>query len=458
MNAADAKVKVALPGSNRRGRVINRKATAIALMVVALAGGWFVCERYRHSPLEDLPAVDLSQAPPAVKHAIEKARSAVIAHPRSGAAWGELGLFLRAHEFDAQANVCLAQAMRFDPREPLWPYTRAASLSVRDRAESIRNFEIVSRLRPDLALPHLRIAELQLEERHLDAAEAEYKLAFAIEPDNARAMLGLGLVAFARGDAAAARQWAEQSFARDPEQRTTAELLVRALHRLGEQEAAARQQAVLDRMPQGEVGWDDPFGEKVLRMRRDPGGLASRAQELLTLRRVPEAIEVLEQLVAAAPETTQWWVLLGKSLIRQGNLRRARQVLGAAVKRHPDSADLHFQSGVAHFLEKDWSAAAAEFRAAVRLKPDYSDAHYNLGHALKQLHDRDEAIGEFREAIRFRPDYAAAFTNLGELLLESGDREGALAALQTALQLNPADPQPKKLIDSLKSPPGTGPG
>jgi tetratricopeptide (TPR) repeat protein len=394
--------------------------------------------------------VNLSQAHPAVQRAIESARRGVLAAPRSGRAWGELGLSLRAHTFDPEANACLAQAMRFDPQEVLWPYICGSSLSVRNRPEAKRCFRRAASLRPDLALPRLRLAELYLEERHLDDAEGEYQSALKCDPENARGMLGLGLVAFARGDVEAARRWAAQSYARDPEQRTTSELLLRVFRRLDDREGAARQQAVLDKLPPGETGWDDPLAEKVLLMRRDPGGMAASAEALLARGRSSEAIAVLEQLVQTAPETTQWSTQLGRLLIQHGDFHRARQVLDAALERHPGSADLHFQSGAAWYVGRRWEQAAAEFRDAVRLKADYSDAQYNLGHALKQLHDRDGAIAAFREAVRFRPDYAAAYTNLGELLLAGGAREAARSALETAARLDPQDPQTRKLLKQLE--------
>src|SRR5262249_37057513 len=201
--------------------------------------------------------------------------------------------------------------------------------------------------RPDLALPRVRLAELFLEERRLDEAHEEYQAALGIDPESARAMLGLGLVAFTRGDIEAARKWANQSYERDPQQRTTSELLLRVFRRLGETEAATRQQELLARLPPGEIGWDDEFGRKVLLMRRDPGGLEAVALDLLAQGRHSDAIWAFEKLAAIDPETGQWPALLGRELIRHGDLRRARQILDAAIALHPESADLHFQSGVA---------------------------------------------------------------------------------------------------------------
>lgn len=443
----------AAPPASGDKLVFFRRRTVVAGLVVCFAAAASLAyDQYRKYPLRHLPRVDLSGAPAAVKLAIENARKQVIAAPRSGAAWGQLGLFLRAHEFDSEANVCLAQAMRFDPRQVLWPYVRGSSLSVRDRAEAERCFRQAAGLRPDLALPRLRLAELFLEDRRLDLAEAEFHAALDVEPNSARAMLGLGLIAFTRGNVDAAQNWAEKSFAADSGQRTTVELLLRVYYRQGNKPAAARQQALLDKMPLGDSGWDDPFREKVQMFRRDPGGRAEVAGDLLNQGRLPEAIDELEQLVESAPETAQWHLMLAQALIRQKNFRRAAQVLDAALVRHPHSADLHFRRGVVHFFERQWEPAAAEFEQASQLKPDFSDAFYNLGHTRKNLHDSAGAIAAFRSAIRFRPDYATAYINLGELLWDEGDRDGAREALATARRITPEDEQLKRLTEQLETP------
>ena len=427
------------------------KAIAISTLAlfVGLAASWYAWQAYQQVPLSSLPEVDLSAAPTAVKTAIQNARKAVVAAPRSGTAWGELGLSLRAHKFDREANLCLAQAMHFDPREITWPYVRGSSLSLRDRPEAERCFRIAAGLRPDLALPRLRLAELYLEQRRLDEAQAELDAAITIEPESARAMLALAQVAFARGDIEAARKWADDSFARDSMQRTTAEMLLRIYHRLGDQKAADRQQALLDAMPPGEAAWEDPYTERVLRLRRDPEGLAEAASELLSGNRVAEAIVILENLVASDPDDAQLSVLLARALIRHGNNGRAARVLDDARERHADSADIHFQRGVVYFLDEQWKAAAAEFRRARDLKPDFRDALYNLGHTLAHLGDRDGAIAAFREAVRFRPGDAASYTNLGRLLLESGESAAGREALETALKLDPDDPQTRKLLKRM---------
>jgi tetratricopeptide (TPR) repeat protein len=421
------------------------------MIAIASAAAWCSFSLHRSWPLRELPEIDLSRADPQVKTAIDKARLAVVASPRSSAAWGDLAQFLAAHGFQEEAVVCLAQAARFDPHEFLWPYLRGDLLSARDPAEAELCFREAARLRPGLALPRLRLGELFLERRGVDQAAAEFEAAIRIEPASARAMYGLGAVAFHRGDFAEASRWVRQSFARDPEHRRTVALLLRVVHRLGDQEAVARQQAVLDAMPPREVDWEDPFVEKVALKRRDLAGLAATATELIESGRLPEAISALERLVASNPENPQSYSLLGTTLIRRHDFAQAACVLDAGLARHPQSAELHFHRGVVHFFLEEWDSAAGQFRRAVELKPDFRDARYNLGHTLVKLGDRDGAIAAFREVARIRPDDTASYINLGKLLLESGDRHAARAALETAAKLAPQDAEVQQALRAVQN-------
>src|SRR4051812_22603606 len=107
----------------------GRRWLAVVLLVAAgtaAAAGWY----WADTPAP--PAVDLGAAPPAVADAVEAARQAVRRSPRSGAAWGELGMVLQANGYAAEAYACFVEAERRDPRDPAWPYFQALRLLVHD--------------------------------------------------------------------------------------------------------------------------------------------------------------------------------------------------------------------------------------------------------------------------------------------------------------------------------------
>src|SRR5205823_1343473 len=141
----------------------------------------------------------------------EQELAAVRAHPRSGKAWGKLGLLFRAHDFGPPATECLNMAMQLDPQEFLWPYVQGVALAVSDTGASAANLERAAALRPREPLPRLRLGELYLGEGRIDDATAEFRAALAFDPNNARGLLGMSRCSLSRGDLEESRRLAAEA-------------------------------------------------------------------------------------------------------------------------------------------------------------------------------------------------------------------------------------------------------
>src|SRR5262249_60643318 len=85
----------------RRGRVF-RAAALLAGLGFTLG---VVAYLWHSGGAAEPPAVRPDGLEPAVWTAIEKARAAVRGSPRSGAAWGKLGMVLLAHQFHPEAET-----------------------------------------------------------------------------------------------------------------------------------------------------------------------------------------------------------------------------------------------------------------------------------------------------------------------------------------------------------------
>src|SRR5262245_14337828 len=102
---------------------------APAFFLAACLGGaaWWLT---REEALPEPPSVPLDGVEPAVAQSLEMAADKVRRSPRSGAAWGHLGMVLGAYSFRDQSVVCFATAERLEPREPSWPYYRGLTLQL----------------------------------------------------------------------------------------------------------------------------------------------------------------------------------------------------------------------------------------------------------------------------------------------------------------------------------------
>lgn len=397
------------------------------------------------------PSLELAGIDPAVARAIERARAAVIESPRSIQAWGLLGKTLLAHDFHIPASTCLDQAERLDPAAPCWPYLQGIAFSSADPPDSgaaLQKFQHAVELGGDTPdVLRLRFGEALLGQDRLDEAEQQFQRVLQSNPANARAHLDLARVAVRRGDPEKSQSHLEYALA-DPHVKKAARLLqVEVQQRLGKDVSAEAVRAV-SQLPE-DPAWPDPFWQEVSRLKTGMKVQLYRAESLLRKGRSADALGLFRQTVRDYPESYYAWLMYGRALTKQRDLKLAERALSTALKLAPDSAETQFYLGVALFLQSNHRAAEALFRSAIKAKPDFATAHYNLGGCLLQQGDRAGTYEEFRVALQCKPDYSDAHSALGDLLVQDGRYAEGLAHLRLALQYNPADATAKKVVQRL---------
>jgi tetratricopeptide (TPR) repeat protein len=396
------------------------------------------------------PLVDLTAVDPAVRRAVDAARAAVLQNPQSADAWGKFGMILQGHGLSIEAaNVCFAQAERLDPREPRWPYYQATSRMNTQPDAALpklqRAVEICDCV-PDA--PRLQLAEMLLERGRLQDAAEQFQRVLQKDPDNASAFLGLGRVAFERGELEQGISHLGRAVA-DPHTRKAAHALLAQIHeRLGNKVAAEQDLHRAEELP-NDASWPDRFQDEIRKLRVGKQVSLARADQLLHQSLYPQALQLLQRTVQDYPDSAWAWVMMGRAYLGKKDLPAAERALQKATELGPKLAEAQFYLGVAFFIQKHYPAATSCFRKATQLKPDFALAHYNLGHSLKEQGDDAGALAAFRTAISCQPDYGAAHYNLATLLVKKGQRDEALVHLRHAVQLNPADPQAKRLLEQV---------
>jgi tetratricopeptide (TPR) repeat protein len=404
--------------------------------------------------------VDLTGAEPAVAQAIERARAEVEKKPRSAAAWGRLGMLLRAHDYGDEANVCFARAEQLDAKDPRWPYLQGLTLILADREAALPLLERASDLSPNCVAPRLRLAEILLMQGRPDQAARHFRLVLKAEPENARAALGLARLAQRRGDLREALDLLRPAVASPLVRKAALVLRAEVQHQLGAAAAASADERAAAGLPE-DPRWPDPYVDEVEQLNRSArGGLESRLAygiELFRQKRLPEAVDVLEAAAQDAPQASRVFVVLGEARLRLGDPVRAEQAFRRALALSPDAAEAHFHLGTALYDQDKVEAAERCFRRAVELKPAHALAHYDLGLCRLRQQDRDGAAAAFRAALRYRPGYADAHRNLGDVLAQQGKDAEALAHLEEAVRLAPEDEQARRLLAEVKARRGAKP-
>lgn len=131
--------------------------------------------------------------------------------------------------------------------------------------------------------------------------------------------------------------------------------------------------------------------------------LNSQAIALFKAGQTAEAIALLRQVVALAPQNPMY-----------------RSNLGELLR-----------------LSRRLDEAAIELDRAVTLTPPYADAYSNRGNLLRDLGRVAEARDAYLTALRIRPNYPEALSNLATSQLDLGDFAGAAETSRKAIALNP---------------------
>lgn len=129
----------------------------------------------------------------------------------------------------------------------------------------------------------------------------------------------------------------------------------------------------------------------------------------------------------------------GLALAATGQLDRAIDDYGKAIRLRPDLADAYNNRGIAWRLKGDDTRALEDFDQALRLQPGDVDALYNRGLAFSGLGQYDRAIAAFDSALHLQPDDFDAFAARGLAWLHKGDSGRALQDFDRVLGTRPGN-------------------
>lgn len=125
-----------------------------------------------------------------------------------------------------------------------------------------------------------------------------------------------------------------------------------------------------------------------------------------------------------------------RSLVQDGQTRRAITEMKAAAAQERHNAELHDELGSLYALEKDWAQAEPEFSEAVRLKDDFAIAHLHLGIVLA-AEAKPGAHDEWMKAYSLASGNPAVALAVGKALADAGHDSEAVPVLEHAVELDP---------------------
>ncbi len=148
-----------------------------------------------------------------------------------------------------------------------------------------------------------------------------------------------------------------------------------------------------------------------------------------------DALANYEKALAFDKDLTEIYVPLGILYYQKGEIAKADEFLGKAVKITPADAQAQYFIGLIRYTQNRNDEALAAFKEAAKADQTSAESHYYTGKSLMRLNRTDDAIAEFEEAIKIKPKYFEALFDAGAAYYETEKYPQAVAKYQEAAKV-----------------------
>ena len=238
-------------------------------------------------------------------------------------------------------------------------------------------FNQLASLHPDDFVPFLALGDMYTERREFAPAQASYKRAHQLAPDNPLIVAGAINSALEGHQLPVAKSWLDRAPSALLENPQVMREHERYLTFTKNYQASAE------------------LGYKVIqKLPRDPEAPVYLAYDLLLLERYQEAMEIVERFQPIMPKDKDLPLIAGHIHAHDGEFQEAIDDFTRALERDPTMASGYMDRG---YVENDVrlaSRAEQDFRKAIELRPDYGEAHLGLAFSYLQLRHSKAALQE----------------------------------------------------------------
>ena len=272
----------------------------------------------------------------------------------------------------------------------------------------------------------------------LEASAASYRRAVELRPNDLAARVVLADVLFTAGELEAAEQMYSRALERHPDTPAAQVGLGRiALARREYADAVSRFEQGLAAAP-----WANAVHYPLALALRGLGD-TERAETHLRLQGDVEIVppDSLRQELDELLESANAYNIRGGRALDAGNYRAAADLFRRGLELDADDPSLRQRLGVALFQLGDVDGAAEAFERAVRTAPEHTQAQFSLGVLLADQGRHQEAIEHLSTVLQHDPAYLQARVQLADVLARSGHPDEALSHYEQALALDPTRPE-----------------
>jgi tetratricopeptide (TPR) repeat protein len=405
----------------------------------------------------EIPSPALDAVEPRVRAAVEAARREVAAAPADAGAWGRYGMVLDAHRLPVEAALAYEEAARLAPGEMRWPYYLATLYEYSHPARATKYYGLAIALDPDYAPVHVRYGQTLENLGRDDEASAEYRRATEIDSSDALGWLGLGRIALARGEMAAAIAHLERAYGLAPTIQSVVATLARAYQRAGRTELARERGEQARRLPRM-THHRDPLRSEMLDLAVDTESRLHRARIYLEVGQLDRARAEVADLLELEPDQAAAWLLLASIEDQRERPESALEAARRALRLDPDLDGARAVFAGALFKLGRFAEADTEARRVLAAEPD--NVHALLLVSLEALRradfaamavSLDRAFAARTRAARLDPLLAQLLADLGAAHAQGGDLSAAARRAAQALTVATESGAPAATVASYRA-------
>lgn len=235
------------------------------------------------------------------------------------------------------------------------------------------------------AAVHAQLGARLVEAKRWSEAEAAYREALAVKPDNPQALNDLGGILHNQGEHGDAIQ------------------LFREALRFDTHNSMVRMNLGMSLLADGAL---DEALKELETAAEDKTLLAPHrllAETYRRMNRLPDALRHFEAIAEREPQSAEALMNLGAMQMQLRDVRRGTETLARAAVLDPQNSGIHKNLGMAYLMGQDFDRAATELETAVSLAPNDAVARFNLGLLRMKNEEWDGAVEHLRAAARLNP-------------------------------------------------------
>jgi tetratricopeptide (TPR) repeat protein len=192
------------------------------------------------------------------------------------------------------------------------------------------------------------------------------------------------------------------------------------------------------------------------RVQDDPRAQVVHARALIDTDQPNKALPILSQLTVAHPEGAEYWVSLGRAMVRMGRFSEADQLARKVIENLPRHTTAHLVLAAAnHGLLRDAEWMAATLKAH-ELDPGGPQPLLWMAKIGERSEDAEREKRYLLAALAAQPRLVEAHVQLGSLLWRDGDLAAAERAFLEALSAAPLDGMAQGMMATFRVDTGRG--